>query len=324
MSSAADSGISAFKRVISGRKDLSESEKYEIGKAVDTAIANEPIPTIAIIGEAGVGKTTTLNALFNAGAEVGHSVPTTKTADGFSVEVFDHRGNKGDIRVIDMPGLGESIAKADELARLYAQELPAADVILWVHPVADRMLEFTQRKVIEIFGSELGSHAGNVVFGLNKADGMHPYDWRSHANIPSDTQLAHLKKAEEHFTAGMRLVLPRRHPVRVTTYSALQYYNLPRLFAMLMDAMPKKRRWVLEQRMDLANFIDKADPKFVANVQGRVPAGVAPTRPAPAQPAPMQLPPRDWIVSQMTDEEKRECLIRGVAPEEWWRLRGNR
>lgn len=314
MGSAADSFFKEFRRRLSDNKELSDVEKERMGREVDKAIASEPIPTIAIIGETGVGKTTTLNSLFNAGAEVGHSRPTTKVAGGFDVEISDHHGNKGDIRVIDMPGLGESIARAQELGQLYDRHLPDADVILWVHPASDRMLEFSQRKITEIFREELGPLADHLVFGLNKADDMHPQNWRHHANVPSEEQLKNLDDAERNFSDTMRHVLPRRSPLRVTTYSALQFYNLPRLFALLMEAMPKKRRWVLEQRMDLADFINKADPRFVARLTGVEPDGSA-TRQAPA---------RDWILDQMTEKDLRGCLQWGLTPEEWWMRRASR
>lgn len=313
MASTADSFFGEFRRKLSENMHLSDAEKEQMRREIDKAIASEPVPTIAIIGEAGVGKTTTLNALFNAGALVGHSRPTTKTADGFDVEISDHHGNKGDIRVIDMPGLGESIARAEELAALYEKHLANADVVLWVHPTFDRMLEFSQRKVAEIFREELGPLSDQLVFGLNKADDMYPKNWRHHANVPSEEQLNNLKDAEQNFTETMRKVLPRKSPLRVTTYSALQFYNLPRLFALLMEAMPKKRRWVLEQRMDLANFIDKADPRFVS--------GVAGARPHVTK---KQMPARDWIISQMTDTDLRDCLRSGLTPEQWWERRGSR
>jgi uncharacterized protein len=314
VASAAESFFAEFRRKLSESKELSDADKQRMGSEVDKAVAREPVPTIAIIGEAGVGKTTTLNALFNAGAVVGHSRPTTKTADGFQVEISDHHGNKGDIQVVDMPGLGESIAKAEELRELYERHLSNADVILWVHPAFDRMLEFSQRKVAEIFREKLGPLADHLVFGLNKADDMYPKNWRYHANVPSEEQFKHLEDAERHFADLMRKVLPHRSPLRVTTYSALQFYNLPRLFSLLMEAMPKKRRWVLEQRMDLANFIQKADPRFVAGIGGAEPDSQAARR-APA---------REWILAQMTEAELRAMVLQGLPPEEWWQRKGNR
>jgi uncharacterized protein len=309
--SAADAFFRAFRQALSENRTLSASDKELVGRELENAITSEPIPTIAIIGETGVGKTTTLNALFNAGAQVGHSSPTTKTADNFHAELHDHHGNKGDVRVLDLPGLGESIERAKELAVLYAEHLATADVILWVHPVSDRMLEFSQRKVAEIFREELAPLADSLVFGLNKADDMYPENWRQHGNVPSEEQLKNLELAEQHFKGIMRKALPRRSQLRVTTYSALRRYNLARLFALLMEAMPKKRRWVLEQRMDLANFVELADPRFVAGLTGS----------ESAEPTTGQLPPRNWIVNQMTDADRRVCLERGMSPEDWWRVR---
>jgi uncharacterized protein len=313
VASAADAFFNSFRRALNENNDLTDDDKEIMGREVEKAIANEPIPTIAIIGETGVGKTTTLNALFNAGARVGHGMPTTKTADGFDVQIADHRGNKGNIRVVDLPGLGESVARAEELAGLYAAHLPTADVILWVHSASDRMLEFTERKVSEMFRDGLGPLTENLVFGLNKADEIFPNNWRQHGNVPSEEQLGNLQIAEQHFTKTLRHALPRRSQLRVTTYSALQFYNLPRLFAMLMEAMPTKRRWVLEQRMDLADFITKADPRFVAGVRGSAATEVTTD----------EAPSRDWIISQMTDQDKLICLQRGMSPEDWWRIGGN-
>jgi uncharacterized protein len=318
MSSAADNFFNAFRRALNEHTELSETERRDLRREVDKAIANEPIPTIAIIGEAGVGKSTTLNALFNAGAITGHGIPTTKSADDFDVEISDHHGNKGDIRVIDFPGLGESMERSAELAALYARHLPGADAILWVHPAADRMLEFTEQKIYEIFHDGLRDRADRLVFGLNKADEMYPMNWRLHANVPSEEQLRNLQVAEQHFADVIQRVLPRRTQLRVTTYSALQYYNLARLFTLLMEGMPKKRRWVLEQRMDLADFTAKADPRFLAGLQGHVPG------PGPEEPAQERVPPRDRIVSQMTEADLRFCAQRGISPEDWWLSRRNK
>jgi hypothetical protein len=315
MASAADSFFGSFRRALSEHDDLSDADRAALAREVDKAIAREPVPTIAVMGESGVGKSTTLNALFNAGAVVGHSKPTTMKADGFNITIADHRGSKGSIRVIDLPGLGESRARAPELADLYARQLPAADVILWVHTVADRSLEFTERKVAEMFRGGLASRADSLVFGLNKADDMYPKNWRQHANLPSQEQLKNLQGAEENFAKTMRGALPRQSPLRVTTYSALQFYNLPRLFRLLMEAMPKKRRWVLEQRMDLADFLSKADQRFVKDLQdnGTIARGRD------------KAPSRDWIIGQMSEQDKSTCLKDGISPEDWWRSRqGNK
>jgi predicted GTPase len=308
--SAADRIFGAFKTVVSNSPQLSETDRTGLLAALESEIAKEPPPVLAIIGEAGVGKSTTLNALFNAGAAVGHSKATTKNADGFDVAIFDHQGNRGDIRVLDLPGLGESRQSAARLAEIYASSLPGADAILWVHPANDRMLEFTQTKLVELFQGELRTHIDRLVFGLNKADDMHPKDWRFHANIPSDAQVANLKGAEENFSRLMASALPEGSAVRVTTYSATQRYNLSRLFRMIMQAVPDRRRWVLETRMDVANFLELADSRYVQDLRAKgFDVGVT------------QIPPRDKIIEMMSETDLRECVRKHLTPEAWWQQR---
>jgi predicted GTPase len=308
--SAADRIFGAFKTVVSSAAQLSETDRAGLLAALESEIAKEPPPVLAIIGEAGVGKSTTLNALFNAGAPVGHSKATTKNADGFDVAIFDHQGNQGDIRVLDLPGLGESRQSAARLADIYASALPQADAILWVHPANDRMLEFTQTKLVELFQGNLRAYIDRLVFGLNKADDMHPKDWRYHANIPSDAQMANLQGAEENFGRLIASALPEGSAVRVTTYSATQRYNLSRLFRMMMQAVSDRRRWVLESRMDLANFLELADARYIQDLRAKgFDVGVTPT------------PPRDEIVEMMSEKDLRECMRNHLTPEAWWQQR---
>lgn len=304
--SAAERFMEAFKKAFSGNKELPESEREQMLQRLEQAYRNEPVPTIAVVGEAGVGKSTTLNALFNAGAAVGHSRPTMRNSDRFDVHVFDHSGNKGIVHVLDLPGLGESIQKADEILALYRKVLPAADVILWVHPVNDRMLEFIQRQISSVFAGGRQPLLERLVFGLNKADAIQPGDWRKYASIPSEEQIWNLNDAEKYFSDVISTVLPSGSPPRIVTYSALCRYQLPLLFRLLMDAMPANRKWVLEQRMDLADFRELADPKFLAAAIGEHPR------------KPKVVPERAAIVAAMTQEDLRHMALRGWTAEEWW------
>lgn len=305
--SRAGRAFKAIKGAFQEATGISDTDKARLISQFEDAYQNEPPPTIAIIGEAGVGKTTTLNALFNAGAAVGHSTPTTKVSDVFQLQIFDHQGNKGTIRVIDLPGLGESIQKADEILGIYRHNLPCADAILWVHPVNDRMLEFVQRQISTIFAGKMRALLDRLVFGLNKADSIYPSDWKKYANIPSESQLINLDKAEHHFTTTIASVLPERYTPRVVTYSALRRYQLPLLFRLLMEAMPATRRWVLEARMDIADFKELADPQFLSAFTDQ------------ACSAPQHSPDRRTIVNSMKIDDLRKIALEGWTPEEWWR-----
>ena len=67
--------------------------------------------------------------------------------------------------------------------------------------------------------------------------------------------------------------------------------------------------------MDLANFIEKADPRFIAGLQGNNNAQETQSG---------RIPSRDWIINQMTDEDLRAVARQGLSPEDWWRMKGNR
>ena len=83
-------------------------------------------PKLAVIGKAGVGKTTTINNLFNVTWKVSHTIAGTKNAQ---MEEFDLAGG-GKLSVIDMPGLGEDIETDREYEKIYQEILPTVDVVL--------------------------------------------------------------------------------------------------------------------------------------------------------------------------------------------------
>jgi uncharacterized protein len=270
--------MNAFREGIKQADSIDPESKKQVLREVDKAYEQEPPPTLAFIGEAGVGKSTTVNSLFNAGQEVGHFKPTTLTVDGLDVyATVDHiQGSRGDLRVIDMPGVGDDVANYDPYLRLYLETLPRADAILWVHPASDRMVAFMQQVV-----RELVRHAPDLqarfVFGLNKADEMYPGNWNPQSNTPSDAQLGNLDERIKEFTHSIRPYVKSSRPV-VVAYSALRRYNLAKLFRTLMEAMPKHRRWVLESRMDLASFVELVDRGMLRTAREMTPS------PVPQQP----------------------------------------
>ena len=71
-------------------------------------------PKVAIIGKTGVGKSTTINALFNLDEKVSHTTHGTTKASRKVVEL--PKGGK--LAVIDMPGMGEDIKLHPFLVKL--------------------------------------------------------------------------------------------------------------------------------------------------------------------------------------------------------------
>lgn len=91
---------------------------------------------VAILGQAGVGKTTTVNNLFNANFKTSRTVVGTDKAQYKDFELED--GSL--ITIIDLPGYGRSITEDEEYKNIYIQELKNCDIILLIVQANDKAL----------------------------------------------------------------------------------------------------------------------------------------------------------------------------------------
>ena len=83
---------------------------------------------IGVIGKAGVGKTTTVNSLFQAQFVTSRTVVGTHRAQYKDFKLPDG----GSLTIVDMPGYGRSIADDREYRDIYLNELPKCDIILMI------------------------------------------------------------------------------------------------------------------------------------------------------------------------------------------------
>jgi predicted GTPase len=83
---------------------------------------------VAIFGKAGVGKTTTVNSLFNATWKTSHTVVGTTKAQ---MKEFVLKTG-GTLEVVDLPGYGVSLGEDRENEKIYQQFIPSCDVVLLV------------------------------------------------------------------------------------------------------------------------------------------------------------------------------------------------
>lgn len=85
-------------------------------------------PKVAVIGQSGVGKTTTINNLFNADLKT--SPTTVGTTEAQTKEFTLSTG--GTLTVIDLPGYGRSEKEDQEYEKIYQDLIPSCDLILLV------------------------------------------------------------------------------------------------------------------------------------------------------------------------------------------------
>ncbi|MGI6462813.1 MAG: GTPase family protein [Candidatus Scatomorpha sp.] len=244
-------------------KGINEQHIEDIRTSLTTKLDEVPDPTIAFIGFTGVGKSSTLNALFNAGQAISDVRACTQYAQVFSGNIEKYTGSKGSINVYDMPGLGESINKDIQHLKIYEQIIPLCDVVIWTFHANDRTMTPMQNAILTLvdrIGPEFTNH---LLFVINKADTTAPGEtfWNTRFNIPSEEQTRNIKEFEKYILDRIHEILPHWNG-QIVTYSAKRRYHLEQLMTAMVQAMPENTGWVLDDRADVASYIEFIDPEY--------------------------------------------------------------
>jgi len=132
-------------KFVEGLKETLPKEDYEklIGEFGE---AKKSPPKIAVIGKTGVGKTTTVNNLFNAKfRESSVLVGTTEAQE----KIFNLESG-GELRIIDLPGYGRSIKEDAEYDKIYQKVIPDCDVLLLIIQADTRDQRDDQKMLLKI------------------------------------------------------------------------------------------------------------------------------------------------------------------------------
>ncbi len=103
-------------------------------------------PKVAVFGKAGVGKTTTINNLFNANWKTSHTLVGTSRAQE---RVFQLPTGLT-LNVLDLPGYGRTIAEDKEYEKIYREMIPSCDLILLVLQANTRDFSDDEEMIIKI------------------------------------------------------------------------------------------------------------------------------------------------------------------------------
>ncbi|MFL6126488.1 GTPase family protein, partial [Actinophytocola sp.] len=221
-------------------------------------------PTIALIGLAGVGKSSTINALFNSGAPVSHYRPCTQFATPLEGDLFEYTGQGGSVVVYDMPGLGESLTADERHYATYCQVLPLVDVAIWVIEAPSRTISPIQVALHRLRKDGGGKLINKIVFAANKIDRVHPGEaaWIKQANIPSKDQDETIQLYSKFLADALRAEVPAAQK-NIVCYSATRRYNLERLMEQVGAHAPDDRAWLFGRVAAIADFKELVDPKML-------------------------------------------------------------
>ena len=112
---------------ILGASNVSASDKRAVMDAINNEITEKPF-RVAVVGQAGVGKSTTLNSVF------GLKNYTSDLAEG-TTDIEEKKFQMRDgfnLSIYDMPGLGYDVDKDLQYERMYSKILPGCDVIVYI------------------------------------------------------------------------------------------------------------------------------------------------------------------------------------------------
>lgn len=227
--------------------NLSDDDIRKMREAMGITLRKAP-PTIGLIGVSGVGKSSTINAMFKTSLAISHTVACTKEfkATDMTLQMAkgEMSGNKVSLQVIDAPGLGEDISLDPKYIGMYHKYLPDCDVILWVLSARNRAMALDQKYL-----GEFKEFHKKMIFGINQVDLVHPMNWNHKINLPSVEMENYINEITGDRAKKLQAVT--KSEVKIVPYSASYGFNLEKLFKILIQTLPEKRRWIFD---GLKNF----------------------------------------------------------------------
>lgn len=175
---------------------------------------------VAFFGRTGVGKTSTINNLFNLNWKVAHGKAATKELTKKVVEI-ETKDQVCKVLVIDTPGFGESTSV--DYTSCHKEAAQMADCIFWLYQADVRYFSTDQKALLNV--RPLVSERASFFIGLNHVDLIHPQNWDSKANMPSMEQRKNILLKSDIVLEKLKRYLPPQS-VPVIPYSAKCKYNL--------------------------------------------------------------------------------------------------
>lgn len=211
---------------------VNERQKKAIRDKLNSILTYEP--RIGVFGKTGVGKSSLCNALFGKNicpiSDVEACTRDTKDV------ILDIDGGKG-IKLIDVPGVGESSQRDMEYGELYAKLLPELDLVLWLIKADDRAMASDETFYKEIVKPHIDQDMP-FFFVLNQVDKIEPFrEWNEEKHEPGSKQYQNIhRKADDvaaFFGVASSIIIP---------VSANEKYNLTRLVDEIIFALPKEKK----------------------------------------------------------------------------------
>lgn len=233
---------------------VSKADKDKVFRKLDKEITGRPFK-VAVIGQSGVGKSSTLNAVF------GLNLPVSDIQEGTTEiieKVFPMRDGFN-LSIFDMPGLLQSRKRDNIYEEMYKEILPQCDVIVYIIKANTRNIgddcRILKNVVLPICNQN--SIKDNLIVAVNKVDTIgetiDPEDpelvWDPIENKPSKKLWDCIEKKrldifEKLISENLVLLNDKDalKPEQVVFFSAVFEYNLGDFLKAVTNA--GKRGWI--------------------------------------------------------------------------------
>lgn len=211
---------------------VSEEQKKQINSRLENILNYEP--RIGIFGKTGVGKSSLCNALF--GKDI-CPISDVEACTRNTQEVLLQLGGGRGIKLIDVPGVGESSSRDEEYAELYARLLPELDLVLWIIKSDDRALASDENFYKNIVKPHI-EEGKPFFFVLNQVDKIEPFrEWNEEKHEPGSKQFQNIHRKVDDVSVFFDIA-----PSRIIPVSANEKYNLTKLVDEFVRALPAEKK----------------------------------------------------------------------------------
>ncbi|MBX6779209.1 50S ribosome-binding GTPase [Pseudomonas aeruginosa] len=206
----------------------------KIFNRVNSVLSYQPV--VGVFGKTGAGKSSLCNAVFGKDVcEISDIAGCTRKPQ----EVILDIGGKG-IKLLDVPGVGESNERDKEYAELYRSILPELDLVLWVIKGDDRAFSSDETFYKSLVRPYIDKGRPFII-ALNQVDKIEPFrEWDESAQKPGAKQAENIE--QKRMSVAKIFDLPYSCVIPV---SANEKYGLVQLVEKIIEVLPADKKAIV-------------------------------------------------------------------------------
>jgi hypothetical protein len=206
----------------------------KIFSRVNSVLSYQPV--VGVFGKTGAGKSSLCNAVFGKDVcEISDIAGCTRKPQ----EVILDIGGKG-IKLLDVPGVGESNERDKEYVELYRSLLPELDLVLWVIKGDDRAFSSDETFYKNLVRTYIDKGRPFII-ALNQVDKIEPFrEWDESAQKPGAKQAENIE--QKRMSVAKIFDLPYSCVIPV---SANEKYGLVQLVEKIIEVLPADKKAIV-------------------------------------------------------------------------------